>query len=718
MINSLEINEQDIQTFYEFFNHTQPTEIRVFDKEKYPDGKSVFVKNYDEFLSAVKKYTEEKVNSYIGGRNRIGTKTQDIVSTNFVFLEIDEHNINKPEMKQKVEEFLKNNNIEIGLCGFSGGGYHFYLPHTKIEFINEEHRNLSKLFLTSFKNAMLNNKIDIDPKVFDLPRVSRILGTYNFQRNQLSKILYINKDIDLKKNFENIKKLAIQYEIKNIYINTNVIELLKKYNINKSDIWLYDLLNKQIEIKPDTGGNSIVFKNAAIILTRENIPIEERNIITKELAKLCKNRMLSALEGWIKKCEDGSISKIYRNEINKWILDTNYQLTPYVLNEKEREENLKYYEAKEEKIKAGNASDKTFKQRQYENQFKEEKESNLKFKRTKTSAADIANMKFEKPDYWIKDLLPKSATIVIGSKAGKGKTLYLLAQMISMTKGQSFLERFPIMNEPNKMLYIDLDDNGFQSLHWKIQYLLNGSGNNIEIRKKIDFQQEFDVNDLKAELENIKPYDIIVLDSYRRFLKGDENDSEVTNRFFKTFIKPAKEMGKTIVLLHHFKKGDMSQISDQDLIDSFRGSSDLPTQVQVAYGLIQSNEEEDIQNGTLKFNLALHRAKDRDAIVVKSFNFNVLKDERNQTTTFKWNGYGGLKKEKQNRAQRKLLLDYVQSHPNSSRNDILSVIERDSGLSAATIDRYLKDAILVGELIKTRYGLYKIRETSSEQALL
>ena len=52
------------------------------------------------------------------------------------------------------------------------------------------------------------------------------------------------------------------------------------------------------------------------------------------------------------------------------------------------------------------------------------------------------------------------------------------------------------------------------------------------------------ISNLEKELNNAKNFDIIVLDSYRRFLEGTENDSEITDKFFNEYIKKLKEQGK------------------------------------------------------------------------------------------------------------------------------------------------------------------------------
>ena len=133
-------NEKDVRKFYEFFNHNKSTEIRVFDEVKYPNGQSIFVKTENEFVDKCRYYCKEGVSVYIGARDRIAKGDKNVISSSFVFFEIDEHEDgdNKDSEKIKILKFLEENNIKVGMQGMSGGGWHFYIPHKLQEFKTSE----------------------------------------------------------------------------------------------------------------------------------------------------------------------------------------------------------------------------------------------------------------------------------------------------------------------------------------------------------------------------------------------------------------------------------------------------------------------------------------------------------------------------------------------------------------------------------------------------
>ena len=207
-------NEADVRKFYQFFKHNKPTEIRVFDEVKYPNGQSVFVKTEDEFVEKCKYYCEEGVSVYIGARDRSAKGDKNVISSSFVFFEIDEHEEgdNKDSEKIKILEFLEENNIKVGMQGMSGGGWHFYIPHKLQKFKNSEEALLYKeQSLNSFKKVFLDKEFDVDGAVFNLERVTRVMGTFNYKRNKISNIDYIN-DINLEENTAALQDLLKNYK--------------------------------------------------------------------------------------------------------------------------------------------------------------------------------------------------------------------------------------------------------------------------------------------------------------------------------------------------------------------------------------------------------------------------------------------------------------------------------------------------------------------------
>lgn len=146
--------------------------------------------------------------------------------------------------------------------------------------------------------------------------------------------------VDITKNTEAIEGIVNKYLRERVEVNKSAIDILEKYHIDTSeDKWLYELLKNNVEIREDTGGNSIVYKDVAIILTQFYLSNEEIEVVGKELSKLVRGRPLSAFMGHVDRAKKNKIYKIFKNEFNKFVEDNQYPLTKYVLNEEEKKEN-------------------------------------------------------------------------------------------------------------------------------------------------------------------------------------------------------------------------------------------------------------------------------------------------------------------------------------------------------------------------------------------
>ena len=238
-------NEDDVRKFHRFFRHRRPTEIRVFDSVKYPKGESVTVKNTDEFVESCKYYCEEqKVNVYIGPRDREGRGEKNIKSSSFILFEIDEHEEgdNKAAEKDKIIKFLEDNGIKITMQGMSGGGWHFYIIHNLVDFTDSDMALQYKQdSLLSFKKVLQDQGFDIDGKVFNLERVMRVLGTYNYTRKKLSRVDFIDTGVNAQKNTKALTTLIKKYGT--LPSSTKNIDIVQEENI-EDDKFLKEVKSK------------------------------------------------------------------------------------------------------------------------------------------------------------------------------------------------------------------------------------------------------------------------------------------------------------------------------------------------------------------------------------------------------------------------------------------------------------------------------------------
>lgn len=200
-------NNFDIKQVYQFWDvfkgGNQLTEIRLIAS----DGKTAsgYFTNPDTMIEAVKPYindysvyfTINSINPDCYGRPqrdkimpRVKNTTTDgeIIGRDWVLLDLDSKRatgVNATEeqlrcAKKKANEvykFLRDNGFNEPVVICSGSGVHLYLRCALLP--TEENNALIKRFTQAMSMLFSDDQVDIDEKVFNLGRISRVCGYYN-----------------------------------------------------------------------------------------------------------------------------------------------------------------------------------------------------------------------------------------------------------------------------------------------------------------------------------------------------------------------------------------------------------------------------------------------------------------------------------------------------------------------------------------------------------
>lgn len=313
--------------------------------------------------------------------------------------------------------------------------------------------------------------------------------------------------------------------------------------------------------------------------------------------------------------------------------------------------------------------------------------------------------------YYINSFLPKNYYIGIIGKPGQFKSLLALYSALCIATKQKFLNSFNIQNSNSpKILLYDLE-NGEQTTSMRLKYIVNGMNLDKNLNQKLleNFGrfEKFDKINISNEFIKAKDYDIIILDSYRRFLKGTEDKSEITDDFYMNFLKPLKDLGKTIIIIFHTKKIKLSELDDEDFIDIIRGSGDIGAQLDLAYTIMKRKEFIGLDGKTSTFEYNIKVVKNRDGLPINDFNFKVTKDDINLKTVLNFDGYGRQKSPKQRRQDS--ILNLIKETPNVERKLIISRTMEIFECSEITVVKDLEDMINDGILEQEVYGKYKIK---------
>lgn len=205
------LDEQQVYMWFDLFkNNSELVEIRLIGSNKTASG---YFTNAQTLIEAIKPYTDtynvyftiNKVNPACYGReqrDRIILKPKntttdaEIICRDYVLIDLDSKRLTgvcatKEEATraynkgQEVYKFLLDNGFYEPIVVFSSSGIHLYLRCALIN--NEENTKLIKRFLEALAMLFSDEYVDVDTKVFNAARISRLVGSYSCKGSSTDK---------------------------------------------------------------------------------------------------------------------------------------------------------------------------------------------------------------------------------------------------------------------------------------------------------------------------------------------------------------------------------------------------------------------------------------------------------------------------------------------------------------------------------------------------
>ena len=205
-------NESEVYKFWDIFRpNNQLTEIRLISN----DGKiaSGYFTDPKTLIEAVRPYAKDysvyftinPINPDCYGRPQKDkilirakntTTDSEIIARDYVLLDLDskratgvnatEEQLNLAKQKANVVyKFLIDNGFYEPIVICSGSGVHIYIRCALLP--TEENNQIIKRFTQAMSMLFSDNNVDIDEKVFNLGRISRVCGFYNRKGSPLDK---------------------------------------------------------------------------------------------------------------------------------------------------------------------------------------------------------------------------------------------------------------------------------------------------------------------------------------------------------------------------------------------------------------------------------------------------------------------------------------------------------------------------------------------------
>lgn len=197
---AIPINEKDIRLHYRLLNHKYLTELRFLRKGMYPAFR--IVKDEDKFVAVCKQWNGKR-NIYVGLRDRgeglkSCARTEDIIGLQTIVLDIDPiRKTETPSTKKELDSAIKMSKIIkkwFGKNGYkepyiavTGNGCCLYFIVPFYEVKNENRFEITRkieafehYIRNNFKNELKTHNCIMD-RMYDLPRIIRVIGTYNIK---------------------------------------------------------------------------------------------------------------------------------------------------------------------------------------------------------------------------------------------------------------------------------------------------------------------------------------------------------------------------------------------------------------------------------------------------------------------------------------------------------------------------------------------------------
>lgn len=207
----IRLDEQQVYRWFDLFkDNNQLVEIRLIGTNKTGSG---YFTDATTLINAIKPYTNDyniyftinRVNEACYGREqkdkivlRPKNTTQDseIVVRDFVLLDLDakrltgtnatkEEAIKAHDKGNEIKKFLREQGFNEPITIFSSSGIHLYLRCALLP--TEENNNIVKRFTQAMSMLFSDDDVDVDEKVYNLGRISRLPGSYSCKGTNRSK---------------------------------------------------------------------------------------------------------------------------------------------------------------------------------------------------------------------------------------------------------------------------------------------------------------------------------------------------------------------------------------------------------------------------------------------------------------------------------------------------------------------------------------------------
>lgn len=290
----MKINSKEVEKYYDTF---KPNYVGAFIFDPTSDKQIPYVQTFingkESFLAFCNKHCQHML--YASYRplkpSAITRNMNDVTSHEYFFIDIDE-----PSEVDKFESFCALQKLHPSFKVDSGRGYHYYFKTNRLELFNDA-ALVESLKVTSslLRDLFIEAGVNIDSKIIDLARYSRIWGTYNHKRKKYCSLIcefpLTDEEITTNHNviFSLTAKFRAEYNTaRSRCTKCEVIDMAMRHNFEAE--------------KPEAFINDVLLKNAACFLVENSKSENEARLLA-----LVQTHSFNEIKGWMKKAEEKAL---------------------------------------------------------------------------------------------------------------------------------------------------------------------------------------------------------------------------------------------------------------------------------------------------------------------------------------------------------------------------------------------------------------------------
>lgn len=188
------------------------------------------------------------------------------------------------------------------------------------------------------------------------------------------------------------------------------------------------------------------------------------------------------------------------------------------------------------------------------------------------TAAALMDKSFPEPRWAIPGILPEGLNLLAG-KPKKGKSIFALNIALSIALGGQALGKIPV--EQGAVMYLALEDTE-RRLQGRLKQMTNydyRAPDALYLFTKWPRMDDGGLELLEAKISSISNLRLVIIDTLQKFRKPTKGNANIYAEDYETVTKikdVADRMGVCILLIHHLRKAEAS-----DIFDTLSGSLGL-----------------------------------------------------------------------------------------------------------------------------------------------